>query len=79
MKKPTLHDALEQFEAIEANLGKLERVCEDIQRLIPSGISFGPDPAYEDKCRAATAIVEHMPAIDGWELKLDFFDLDAIA
>ncbi|MDI3567493.1 hypothetical protein [Bradyrhizobium sp. Arg816] len=47
--------------------------------MIPTGISFRSDPAYEDKCRAAAAIVEHMPAMDGWRLKLDFFDLDEIA
>ncbi|UQR61333.1 hypothetical protein LRP30_30915 [Bradyrhizobium sp. C-145] len=79
MKKPTLYDALEQFEAIEANLAKLERLCGDVESLIPTGISFGSDPAYEDKCRAAAAILEHMPAIDGWQLKLEFFDLDEIA
>lgn len=79
MKKPTLSEALEKFEAIEANLGKLERLCDDIRELIPSGISFGTDPIYEDKCRAASAIVECMPAIDGWQLRLDFADLDAVA
>ncbi|SDH43832.1 Restriction endonuclease [Bradyrhizobium sp. Rc2d] len=79
MKKPTLYDALEQFEAIEANVAKLERLCGDVESLIPTGISFCSDPAYEDKCRAAAAILEHMPAIDGWQLKLEFFDLDEIA
>ncbi|WP_133121824.1 restriction endonuclease [Pleomorphomonas carboxyditropha] len=79
MEKTTLYGALEQLEAIEANLTKLERLCNDIEDLIPTGISFGSNPVYEDKCRAALAIVEHMPAIDGWRLKLDFLDLDAIA
>jgi hypothetical protein len=75
----TLYDAIEQFEAVEANLVKLEKLCNQIESLIPTGITFGPVLAYEDKCRAAVAIVEHMPKIDGWLLKLDFFDVDAIA
>src|SRR5665213_535417 len=77
--KATLHDAIEQFEVVEANLVKLEKLCHQIENLIPTGISFGPARAYEDKCRAAAAIVEHMPKIDGWLLKLDFFDVDTIA
>jgi hypothetical protein len=79
MERSTFYSALEKFEAIEANVEKLERLCGDIEKLIPPGIAFGPDPIYEDKCRAATAIVEHLPAIDGWRLKLDFLDLDDVA
>ncbi|WP_171901370.1 restriction endonuclease [Stappia indica] len=79
MQAATFTKALEQFEAIEANLVKLERLCNEIEGLIPSGICFGPNAAYEDKCRAAGAISEHMPAIDGWALKLGFLDLDEIA
>ena len=79
MNRPTLGEALEKFEAVEANLGKLERLCDDIRGLIPSGINFSPDPVYEDKCRAAISIVELMPAVDGWRLKLVFADLDGVA
>lgn len=77
--KTTLHDAIEQFEVVEANPVKLEKLCQQIESLIPTGITFGPAPDYEDRCRAAAAIVEHMPKIDGWLLKLDFFDIDTIA
>jgi hypothetical protein len=77
--KTTLRDAIEQFEVIESNLLKLEKLCHQIEDLIPTGISFGPAPDYEDKCRAATSIVEQMPKIDGWLLKLDFFEVDTIA
>lgn len=79
MNNATFSNVLEQFEAIEANLAKLERLCDDIQGLIPGGISFGSDPAYEDKCRSAEDIAKHMPAIDGWRPTLEFSDLDAIA
>jgi len=79
MKNNTLYSALEQFEAIEANLAKLQRLSDDISSLIPTAISFESNPAYDDKRRTAEAILEHMPAIDGWHLTLDFFDLEAIA
>ena len=79
MTKSTFHEALEQFEAIEANLAKLEILCKDIESLIPAGISFGPDAIYEDKCRSANVILASMPKIDGWQLELTFWDLDAIA
>ncbi|MDP2119523.1 MAG: hypothetical protein Q8K28_06425 [Hoeflea sp.] len=79
MKNNSLYSALEQFEAIEANLAKLQRLSDDISGFIPTGISFGSNPLYEDKLRAAEAIVEHMPAIDGWRLTLEFFDLETIA
>ncbi len=75
----TIHSALEQFEATEANLSKLETLCADIERAIPSGIVFGADPAFENKCRAAEAILPHLPAIEGWKPDLTLPDLDGIA
>lgn len=79
MNNPTLLQALQQFEAVEANLEKLERLCAEALKLIPQGISFGSDPAYEDRCRAAEEVLKHLPTIDGWKPSLSFSDLDSIA
>jgi hypothetical protein len=38
--------ALEKFEAAEANLVKLERLSSELDKLVPSGISFGDDAEY---------------------------------
>jgi hypothetical protein len=70
---------LEQLEATEANLERLEALCKDIEGLIPSGISFEPVPPYEDNCRAAMELADCLPAIDRWGLNLEFLDLDDIA
>jgi restriction endonuclease len=79
MSNPTLLQALQQFEAVEANLTKLERLCAEALKLIPQGISFGSDPAYEDRCRAAIEVLKQIPTIDGWKPKMEFSDLDSIA
>src|SRR5262245_14229553 len=77
--QPSLTDALKQFEIVEANLTKLERLCSEALHLIPKGISFGTDPEYEDKCRTIEEVLRHLPAIDGWKPTLSFSELDAIA
>lgn len=45
-----LMGALQQFEATEANLVKLERLWQEIVKLVPRGIVFGSNPDYEDRC-----------------------------
>jgi Restriction endonuclease len=79
MSKTTLSQAIEQFEIVEANLTKLERLCEEIYSLIPKDISFGSDPVYEDRCRTLNDILAQLPKIDGWKPELSFPDLDTIA
>ncbi len=79
MSAPSIADALQQFEAVEANLGKLERLWDQIYAEIPSGIRFGANPKYEDLCRSAEEILRHLPPIDGWKPTLAFEDLDVIA
>jgi restriction endonuclease len=79
MTAPSITDALQQFEAAEANLGKLERLWAEIYAEIPTGISFGANPNYEDLCRNATEVLKHLPKIDGWKPTLAFDDLDTIA
>jgi hypothetical protein len=71
--------ALKQFDATEANLLKAERLVAEAQELIPSGIRFGGEPQYDDKCRAIEEIAQHLPAIDAWKPKLQMMDLDDIA
>lgn len=75
----SLMSALERFEAAEANLVKLERLWDEIQALIPNGISFGDDPEYEDRCRSFSALMRSLPKIDGWHLSVELPDLDDIA
>lgn len=75
--------ALRQFEAVEANLARLEKLWEEIVALIPEGVVFfngsAEALAHEEKCRAFRRIVASMPAIDGWSLEVELYDLDSIA
>jgi hypothetical protein len=71
--------ALRQFEATEANIAKLEKIWQEITRLIPKGIQPGNDPAYEDRCRAFRGVLDAVPMIDGWKPECHFFDLNEIA
>jgi hypothetical protein len=59
--------ALEKFEATEANLVKLERLWEEMEKMIPSGIVFGDSPEHEDRLRAFTSLMDVLPLIDGWK------------
>ncbi len=78
-----LDAALRQFEAVEANLARLEKLWEEIVALIPKGIAFASGGAegiaYEEKCRVFRRITASMPAIDGWSLDVELYDLNAIA
>src|SRR5207245_6156259 len=46
-----INSALRHFEATEANLAKLERLWSKIRKLIPDGLQFGRDRAYEEYVR----------------------------
>lgn len=63
----SIMEALKQFEAVEANLVKLERLWGELQNLFPAGLSLGPQPEYQDRCRSFLAILRAIPAIDGWK------------
>lgn len=75
---PLMH-ALEQFDASEANITKLQALWTEIEGLIPGGISFGENPEYDDRIRAFAEILKALPAIDGWKPAIELLDLNAIA
>lgn len=80
MAESSLNAALRKFEAVEANLGKAEKVLAAIDEAMPSGLAFvGDDLAYEDNCRAFGLLIESLPPIDGWKPEIIIMDLDAIA
>jgi hypothetical protein len=74
-----ISEALRQFEAVEANLAKLERLCQEIEKLVPNEIQFGSDPDYEDRCRSFRDVLSALPMIDGWKPECSFPDLDYLA
>ncbi|BAY22287.1 hypothetical protein NIES2100_20500 [Calothrix sp. NIES-2100] len=62
-----LDKALRQFEAVEANLVKLENLWNLLHKNIPVGIVFGTNNIYEDACRSYEHILTVLPFIDGWK------------
>jgi Restriction endonuclease len=74
-----LDEALRKFEAVEANLVKLERMWKVLCQNTPSGIVFGANPVYEDACRSYEQVVVGLPLIDAWKPTTLPYDLDEIA
>lgn len=72
----TLDTALQQFEATEANLSKLESLWERIEQLLPNGPAFGSPPEYEELCLAFRRVLPGLPAIDGFRVTDCLFDFD---
>ena len=77
--KSPLMNALEKFEATEANIAKVERLWSEMENLIPDGITFGDDPDYDDKVRAYSLLLDALPMIDGWKPTLSPWALNEIA
>lgn len=71
--------ALEQFEAAEANLVKLERLWEEMANMIPTGVAFGEHVEYEDRSRSFDLLLASLPKIDGWKPTATPPDLDGLA
>ena len=67
-----LNDALKQFEAVEANLSKLDHIWKQIKNLLPSidVVHFGDEGQYLQMQRSFEQIAKQMPRIDGFELKV---------
>jgi hypothetical protein len=59
-------DALQKFEAAEANLVKLERLWEELQSRFPSGLTLDENPEYEDRSRSFKLVLASLPKIDSW-------------
>jgi hypothetical protein len=79
MPESPLKAALKSFEATEANLGKLEKLWDEISALVPRGIVFGPHPKYEDLVRSYKHILDSLPRIDGWKPESLPMDLNDVA
>ena len=67
MQESSLNSALRQFEIVEANLSKAEKILTEIENNIPSGIVFGENPNYEMNCQNFVDLLASLPNIDGWK------------
>lgn len=79
MNDSPLNAALRQFEAVEANLVKLEKVLTEIEAAIPHGIAFGDNPEYEINCMDFDSILESLPKLVGWKPEITLLGLNEIA
>jgi hypothetical protein len=71
--------ALEQFEATEANLVKLERLWDEMAAMIPTGVVFGENVEYEDRARSFDLLLASLPKLGGWKPVASPPDLDGVA
>lgn len=74
-----LNAALRQFEGVEANLLKAEKILSDVNTAIPGGIAFGENLDHERNCRLFDVLLSSLPKIDGWKPNIVLMDLDEIA
>lgn len=76
-----LNAALEQFDTVDANLRRLEKVWKEMRSLIPGGIVLGvsDDRRYENLRRSFHAISRSLPRIDGWRFTGEPLAPDEIA
>src|SRR5258706_8624959 len=67
-----LNEALKQFEAVEANLAKLDQLWKQIDKLLPSieEVQVGDQERYLQMHRSFEQIAKQVPKIDGFELKV---------
>lgn len=73
-----LNTALQQFEATEANLEKLEKLWDQIEGHIPEGPAFGNPPEYLELSLAFRQILQALPAIDGFKVGDELHDYNTI-
>ena len=78
-----LERALEQFDAVETNLRRLEKVWEEMQQLVPSGlVFFGNAPEnlrYIELQRSFASILKGIPPVGDYSIDEITGDLDSIA
>jgi hypothetical protein len=79
MPESPLNSALRQFEAVEANLDKAERLLDALMAEVPQGIAFGTTSEYDQNWRDFHDLIDTLPKIDGWNAEIEVMDLDAIA
>ena len=71
-----LEEALRQFEAVEANLVRLEYLWGKIEEALPDGPIIVAPAEYNEWCIAFERIVGELPAIDGFRLECRLYDFD---
>jgi Restriction endonuclease len=71
--------ALEMFEAVEANLVKLERLWNELESLIPASIHFGGSAEHEDRACSYLQLLRSLPAVDGWRPETEPMELNDVA
>ena len=78
-----LEQALGQFDAVRANLKRLEKVWTEMQGLVPQGIAFiesGPEgQRYRELQRSWRAIVTALPPIGDYQIERSPLGLNEIA
>lgn len=78
-----LEQALKQFERVETNISRIDALWEEMEKLIPQGISFAdtsPEARrYEDFRRAYTDLLKGLPPLDGYAITTAPQTLDEIA
>lgn len=79
MLESPLNAALRQFEAVEANLGKAERLLGTLMDAVPQGIQFGSTAEFDQTWREFQDIIATLPKIDGWKADIYVMDLDEVA
>lgn len=79
MNESPLNIALRSFEAVEANLGKAERLLGFLVEAVPQGIQFGSTAEYDQTWREFHDIIGTLPKIDGWKNEIYMMDLEEIA
>jgi hypothetical protein len=78
-----LAEALNEFDAAETTLRRLEEVWDRMSDLVPEGITFEMDSPrgieYEELRRAFEDLVDGLPRIDGWQIEASPMGLNEIA
>ena len=77
----TLNDAIKQFEAVEANVAKLDRLWKEIDAMLPTderNLSIGDPIRYRQLARSFQHIQSGLPKIDGFALQYKIWDPDDV-
>ena len=78
IKVTALDAALQQFDATEANLAKLDSLWTRIRALLPTGPAFGGPPEYQELCLAFRRVLPGLPAISGMRVADNLPDYDEV-